>query len=636
MGNVLMEAFFRAYIFLEKRKKSIIIVSFLGTYIWGFWVYYCIYGLSWDKAMSYAFGLFAVDAKTPDEIANAFINYDTNLVKSTTDWMQVYTVAIVAKVVVALTVVLIYIREILSWLYRGFVTFRGNHTIVVGLGRNSRFFINSMLEKREHQHKIMAFEMDEENHYLETYRNKRVSIVVEDVERKLNALNLEKCQNIFISTGSDEKNIYYALKFLETFKAIDNTQKQKLLVHIQDRTLRNFYSDTGVLHNCNVELKVFSFNKESARMLFQKHAIDGDSSKESENNKEIEIHVIGEDDLSISMVVEACKIAHLPNEKRLTINCIAKDTTPLKQKIDYSFPEINEIENINIVYKNIDPDTKAFYDGKNELWRDVKNLKHLFYCYDDIMKNIKIATKVKDVTFLRRGEEGGKINFHIATMNHQKIAKEIEVTSNQNVFVFAKADEICSYDNLINNETDEIAKLINYDHFKASGGVGYTKEQIAKIKNSDDLWRETLINDKKSSMGQAIHIKIKLNYLGLKVSKNRTLNKEILLSENQKKIYKSLEIKDVSHLKFSNKMRKKLDQLAMSEHNRWMALLQMMDYQLSKDGIKDKAQKYHPLLKPLSEFSEEELKGYALYDINSVLEIAKYEAYVGNEIKNIN
>ena len=624
MGNLLMEAFFRAYIFLEKRKKIIGFLTFISTGAFATYLYMSSYGLSFNQAVSHTLSIFTTDVEIPN---------GTSLKEAES---KLYTTAIVAKIVVLLTIALIYIRDILSWLYRWFVTFRGDHTIVVGLGRNSRFFINSMLEKREHQHKIMAFEIDEENSYLETYKNKRVSIVVEDVERKLNALNLEKCQTIFISTGSDEKNIYYALKFLETFKAINNTQKQKLLVHIQDRTLRNFYSDTGVFHNCNVELKVFSFNKESARMLFQKHAIDGDSSKQSERNKEIEIHLIGEDDLSISMVVEACKIAHFPDGKRLTINCIAKDTTALKQKTDYSFPEINEIENIKIVYKNIDPDTKEFYDGKNEIWRDVKNLKHVFYCYDDIMKNIKIATKVKDITFLRRGEEGGKINFHIATMNHQKIAKEIEATSKENTFVFAKADEICSYDNLINNEIDKLAKLINYDYFKASDGAGYTEEQIAKIENEDDLWRETLINDKKSSMGQAIHLKIKLNYLGLKVSKNRTYSKETLLSENQKKIYKALEIKDVSHFEFSDKMRKKLDQVAMSEHNRWIALLQMMDYQLSKDGTKDKAQKYHPLLKPLAKFSEEEMEKYVLYDVNAVLEIAKYEAYVGNEIKHIN
>jgi len=620
-----MEVIFKLYRWAEKYRIEIVGFFFAVSFVMGFFIYLVIYGLTFWDTLSYSLGLFAMDVKTPSEISDVAIPID----KINPYWYTIFIASTLAKFTVVLGVFLLFFRSWLSRWYSSRVIVNGDHTIVVGLGRNSRFFINSMLEKREYRHKIIAFEIDEENPYLETYKNKRVSIVIEDVERKLDVLNLEKCQNIFISTGSDEKNIYYALKFLETFKAIKNTQKQKLLVHIQDRTLRNFYSDTGVLHNYNIELKVFSFNKESARILFQEHLINGNSSKESENSEDVEIYVVGEDDLSISMVVEACKIAHFPDEKRLTINCIGKDTTAIKQKTDYSFPEIHNIENINIVYTNISPDTKEFYDGENELWRDIKNLKHVFYCYDDIMKNIKIATKVKDVTFLRRLEEGKRINFHIATMNHQKIAKEIDSTSQENVFIFAQAEEVCSYNNLINNDIDKIAKLINYDHFKANS----TKEEIAKIKNADELWKETLINDKKSSMGQAIHIKTKLNYLGLKVSKSRTTNKERLLSENKKKIYKALEIKDISDFKLSAKMRKKLDKLVISEHNRWIALLQLMDYQLSKDGIKDKVQKYHPLLKHLSEFSEEELKGYALYDINSVLKIAEYEAHVGNEIK---
>jgi len=628
MGNLLMELLYRAFIYAKKYRMEIIGLFFAVSFFMGVIIYSVVYGLTFWDTLSYSLGLFAMDVKTPSEITDLAIPID----KINPYWHSIFIASTLAKFTVGLGVFLLFFRSVLSHWYASRVIINGDHNIVVGLGRNSRFFINSMSEKREHRHKIIVFETDKEHEYLDKYKNKRVSIVLEDVEMKLDDLNLEACKNVFISTGSDEKNIYYALKFLERFKGTDSTTK--LVVHIEDRTLRNFYSDTGVFHDSNVELKVFSFNKESARILFQKHAIDEKSS--DEKSKEIKIHVIGEDDLSISVIVEACKVAHFSDEKRLTINCIGRDTTAIKEKIDYAFPEIDKIKNIDIVYLNIDPDKKEFYDGENELWREIDNLKHLFYCYDDILKNIKIATKVKDVTFLRRAEEGRKINFHIATMNHQKIAKEIEATSKENVFVFAQAEEVCSYDNLINNEIDELAKLINYDYFKASDGDGYTKEQIAKIKNADDLWSNTLINDKKSSMGQAIHIKTKLNYLGLKVTKNRTLNREKLLSENRKKIYKALEIKDVSNFELSDKMRKKLDKLAVSEHNRWIALLQMMDYQLSKDGTKDKMQKYHPLIKPLSEFSKEEMEKYAPYDVNAVLKIAEYEAHVGNEIKHIN
>lgn len=616
----MMEFIFRLYIFLDKRKSVIITIGFIGTFIWGFWVYLEIYGLSVDKAVSYAIGLFAVDAKTPDEIENAFSESNITMVKNTHEWVQVYTVSIVAKIVVLLTILLIYIREVLSLLYRNFVIRFADHTIVIGLGRNSRFFINSMLEKKEYQHKLIAFEINQENEYLDIYRDKKISIVADDVEKMLDSLNLEKCQNIFISTGSDEKNIYYSLKFLEKLKK--SNKIQKLLVHIEDRTLRNFYSDEGILHNFGVDLKVFSFHKESARILFQKHALDGELDDIIQSSKEFAIYIVGDDDLSISILLEASKVAHFPNGNRLSINCIAKDTKILEKKVKYAFPEMDKIEHIKINYINLDTEGDEFY--KADIWKDIKNLKHVFYCYDDVLLNIKIATKVKDRVFLRRESETQGVQFHIATMNHKKISAEIEQSSPTNLFVFAKAEEVCSYENLLNNDIDRIAKLINYDYYKINPKKsGYTKEQQDRIHNADDLWTETLINDKKSSTGQAIHIRTKLKFLGIEViSADEELSTEALLKKNRQIIENALALED-GFVEI-------LDKLTISEHNRWMALLMTMDYQISEDGKKDKKQRLHPLLKPFSKFSDKERAEYVGYDVNAVLELAKYEAEIGN------
>jgi len=612
--KLFMEGFFRFYLFLDKRKSIIIAIGFIGTFLWGLWIYYDIYKLSLDKAISYALGLFAVDVKVPDEITNAFADNNTTLVKSTNDWMKVYTVSIVAKFVVLLTILLIYIRDVLSFFYQKLIIRGGEHTIIIGLGRNSRFFIDSMLEK--FPHKLITFETDKENPYLDKYKNKRVSIVVKDVEKMIDDLNLDEVKNIFISTGNDRQNIYYALQFLERLEKNDNFGK--LLVHIEDRTLRNLYSDKGTLDSHGIEMNVFSFYKESARMLFWKYALDGSDDEIITSSKPFTINIIGADDLTVSLVVEASKLAHYPKGNHLYINVIAKDTSSIQDKLEFAFPEMGKIKNIHITYIDLDDTTIEFYKPNHDIWNSI-NLKHVFFCYDDITRNIRIATKVSNYTYLRRKEEAKAIKFHIATLNHKRIAKKLNASQHQkNLSIFAQAEDVCSYKNLLDNDIDTIAKMIHYDYCKETLNKGETLE------SEDKEWKNALINDKKSSIGQAIHISTKLKYLGLTVKKdNRGLSVKRLEELNSELLHKMLEIRKINNARV-------LDELVFCEHNRWMALLMLMDYQYKDIPKKDKPQRLHPLLKPFNTFSIEERDKHLLYSKNALFKIANYQARLGN------
>jgi len=606
--NLTMEAFFRFYIGVDRYKSVVITLFITISLLWGLYVYMVYYHFGFIQSLTYTLGLFAVDAKSPTEIADAFIDtgYTAEMVRDAREWVAVYWVSLFAKFTLLLTVLLLYVRGVLSNVYRAWIKNRGGHTIVVGLGRNSRFFIDSMLEK--FPHKIMVFETDKENPHLYRYQNKRVSILLKDVEKFMDKLNLENAKNVFISTGSDRRNIYYALHFLKQLRG--NKNFGKLLVHIEDRTLRNLYSDKGTLDSHGIDMNVFSFYKESARMLFWKDALDGNDNSIIGSSQPFTINIIGEDDLSVSLVVEASKLAHYPKGNHLYINVIAKDTSPIKDKIEFAFPEMSQIENIHLNYIDLDDKTIDFYNPMADIW-NAKNLKHILFCYDDITRNISVATKVSNYTYLRRKEDAKDIKFHIATLNHKKIAKRIELSKERNLSVFAKAEDVCSYKNLLDNDIDTMAKMIHYDYCMEE------RCNKSELESEDDEWKKALINDKKSSIGQAIHIPLKLKYLGLIAEKDsRSLSVQRLIELNIEAIDKSLE-------------NRSLDALVFSEHNRWMALLRLMDYQYADILKKDKSQRLHPLLKPLSEFSSEEKESHMVYNKNAIFKIAVYQAKLG-------
>ena len=656
-----MEVFFKFYMWADKYKSVVITLFFVLSLVLGLWVYIAYYHFGFARALNYTFCLFAVDVKTPSEIVDAFGDINATAVKEAGEWSRVYYVSLLAKLTVALTIFLLFIRRMLSWLYRYIVIKRGGHTIVVGLGRNSRFFINSMLEHEKH--KMIVFEKSKENHYIEHYRNKRLALVKEDVETMIDDLNINEARNIFISTGDDEINIYLAMKL--RIQLEENSKNLKnFIVHIEDRTLRNLYGDKKALHSKNVNLRPFSFYKEASRQLFKEHALEGDDCEIMNSETAYGILIVGNSDLTVSLISEACRLSNLPKENRLTIYCIGSNMEALKKNVYYAFPNIDALRHVTIEYIESDSRSQEFY--KQDVWR-TENLTHIIYAEDSVIENVRISTKVSDVTYVREKKNIAKTKFHIGTMNHVKTAEEINKEfKDSNVFTFAQADKICSRKNLLFNGVDEVAKMIHYayesSHYREHKGK-ITKEAV------DRFWRDASVNDKRTSLAQAIHINTKLKALGLKrkrVIENVTLFKEKRLSTLFRKNVKMLNSKLKDDMEFFGLTKHKLHEMEEAyktrkngvadgyffpeeyktnfervlrmEHNRWMTILILMDNILDDEAKnlesdERKLLKKHHLLKPFDKFESNEEKIYIINDIHAIKNIARYLALTGYEIE---
>jgi len=684
MGNTIMETFFRVYMFLDNYKYRI--VGFMWLVFWslGFFIYYHIYGLDIYSSAGYALEQFAVSVKTPYEIKDLILAennstfimvdlinnkmiQDTScsicFLEHTKSWYYIYLVAIGAKVTLFLTIILFYFRKFLSIIYRKLVIWRGEHTIVVGLGRNSRFFIDSMLETKALKHHLIAFETDKNSPSLAKYKNERVSIVVGEVEGMMKSLNLSKCKNVFISTGSDKQNIYYALEFIRLLPE-ENKHFNKLVLHIENRTLRNLYADGNILSSKNIDIRIFSYYKESARLLFQNYPLEGNDKRGSkkdiiENGEDFSINVVGNSELVVSVVMEACRLAHYPKQNRLTINCIDRDIDSLEEKINYAFPEIKELKSLNIYIKYIklDKDSLTFYqDG---IWK-IKNLKHIILCEDEIADNISMSTRLREITYLRYEREA---QINIASMNHTKIASKVnKMGKGENIYSFARADEICSVENLLENYLDRIGQMISHlystKHLREQGNlkVAHTVELNSILSDtSKNTWIKAPIYHRRSSVGQALHIGIKLKILGLKTQKatNTTdltwRNRKIFNEKLKTSLYDlNLWCKDFLKLEeeyinresitanryFPEKYNNVFEELLNIEHNRWMAVLILMDNIYDEDAKNKNRQKLkvHHLLKPFNKFETAYEKSHIVNDINALLNIPLYLAKVNYEI----
>ena len=115
-------------------KSDYTVIYILGglSVILGWAVYYCIYGLPLLESIIYGVQLLAMDVKTPFELDGT-----PNLAYAS----LIYVPALLATMTLGLGIVALIVNHSSSVQYLKNIIRNGGHTIVVGLGRNSRFFI---------------------------------------------------------------------------------------------------------------------------------------------------------------------------------------------------------------------------------------------------------------------------------------------------------------------------------------------------------------------------------------------------------------------------------------------------------------------------------------------------------------
>lgn len=662
----MLKLWYELYIWVEKSDyKMIKILGALALGL-GFYVYKFIYELPPLESFTYSTQLFAMDIKTPFELKEFLVALHgkdalcdvagvLNPLKESAShwWGLIYAASLFATLTLVSSIGLLLFRNKISTFYLKHLIKEGSHTIVVGLGRNSRFFINSLLETEKH--KVIVFERDKENAYIGQYKSKEIAVVTSDINEMLNDLNMENAKNIFISTGNDEQNIYLAMRFIAQLKDQDH-KIQKLLVHIEDRTLRNLYDDGKALDKKNIDLRLFSFYKDSSRMLFQEHPLEGDDQSLMDSGEDFHIVIVGNSEFSISLIAEACKRSDLPKGNKLHIHWMGKDKEGFEKRVYYAFPQIGTLEHVQLHFDEVDTQAIEFYE--HPVWKE-ENITHVIYADEVTLENIRIATKVSNITYLRDQSKIQKTKFHIATMNNVKIAEELRnEIKNKNVFTCAEANKVCSAENLLFNSTDEISKFIHYAYASKHFRVNDLK---IHLKGVNRVWREASVNDKRASTAQAIHIDTKLKALGLRKEKatketsldtlykanKRLLNAKLQADMNRFGLTKEkLEEMEEAYQKRKDETVKEgyffpkkdsdtlLENLVRMEHNRWMTALKMMDYIQADEATNQtrevrKQFKHHHLLKPFSEFKTNEEKIYVINDLNTIKNIARYMALTG-------
>ena len=637
-----------------KNRWWFILFWFLTTYIIGFFGYYMI-------IPKYPNEPFVSDSIYLSALVWALIN----MIDQSTDNLMNFLI-LISKVMSILGVFfIIAVTFLKDWLSNlKLQTIRKiPYQLIIGLGKNNRDY----LENETNFDETIIIDVDANNPYISMYKDRGLGVFIGTVDEYFtdaSKIDISKICHIIISVGDDRINIEIAEKINKFFeKASGEKEKEnplKIFIHLENRTFLSLFSQNNLLSDINpsIEFKPFSYNDLAVRSLLQEHSLYGDFDDLINKDKDstFRMVVIGEGNLAERVIYYLGILAAFPQGNQCEIHIIGENSENFVDRLDALYSEMESISWISLISHNKKLFSKDFYH--DAIWH-CECLTNVFICDDDESKNLELAISLYEKVYMEEANKKTlKTKIHFALFNNTLLGAYID--KNKDVFLqfnpFAEHSQICTKEVIMDETNEIIAKLIHQGYKN-----GYKPNNKIDIKEANNKWKEEKSYFKReSNKAQALHMKVKLDYLGL-VAEESKFSSDILLKHNQKVfkgyeqffydtlkinckrfsvLSKQLERKNVTAIqknimvKFFEKVLhsdNEVCKLAISEHERWNAFHCMNGWKYNAKINKDL--KMHDCLIPFREFKEYEIKKTIMYDLYSVLYIPNYLADAGYALK---
>ncbi|QSZ42183.1 hypothetical protein GJV85_08680 [Sulfurimonas aquatica] len=534
------------------------------------------------------------------------------------------------------------------------------HTVVFGLGEFSTALLENDMHSQEN--KYIIFEKNMQNEKIEHFRKSGMGVVEGDVfdEEQLSKLNFDTMDYAVIALGNDRLNVELATLIMDYYATKEIKSPIKLVVHIINQDLNAVFHQNIVATSnkeSQIDIQTFSFYEAAADTFFSENYVDGQTNEIIESSEGYNIAIVGDGELALNMIYQIAKLAHLPNENKLTIHLVDKNADVFRKKVIKRYSGIEHVLALEVVAKS--SETIEFYDNE-DLWF-TNNLTHAVVCYDDEEKNIQIAIDLFNKTYIADAHDM-KTRVSFAIFNAYKMSNKINVNKEafKQFFTFGNVKEICTRENLLDEKNDLLSKLVHNayaDNYKPMDI--HDLNDIEVLKKIHDKWYDSSkLSDKLSSKAQSKHIPMKLKALGLQQVKSQKSQNELLMinraildatlkqdrnslnldnerlqnySHQLPKLWGSEEDKNsIDIMYFPQEYKTMFEKLIRAEHNRWNAFHYLNGWKYKE--VKSKPKKEHDCLLPLKEFKKKELQLTILYDMYAILYIPNYLANAGYEI----
>ncbi|OLO42411.1 hypothetical protein BTR23_04110 [Alkalihalophilus pseudofirmus] len=425
------------------------------------------------------------------------------------------------------------------------------HHVICGLNKYSVQLAKDLLERH---HQVVVIEKDSTNPYLSVVKSNGGSIFIGDPrnDRILEQARIHTCSFLTIFTDNDTDNLEICLHVQDLLdQSKYKNANTKVMIHLFEKELEPVIDKLdAIIDRKVIDLQIFNIYEHKAKLLFEDYPL-----YKLEQKNTLHLLIVGFDQLGENVLLQACKIAHFGNRKKLKISVVDKEVKEKKSWFKARYPKMNKVAEIEFI--EVDMKDNAFYEM---LANQYFSVNYIAVCLEDeqqaLIRSLLLMKTYKDTPIVVNISEDINLADWI-NGNRDKF---------ENIYRFGAINEIASTSVIIDEELDNIAKVIHKEYCLSA--------------NKNISWHSLSIFGRGSNRAQADHIDTKLALMGL-IKEKTSLDTQGGLTLDD-----YLSVVD-NHL----------ERLAEAEHDRWNAYHFINGWDVCPPEVnRDEDKKLHPCL----------------------------------------
>ena len=384
---------------------------------------------------------------------------------------------------------------------------RRKHTVVCGMGTKGLQLVRDL---RRAGHRVLVIEKDRDNPFVAACDALGAVVLIGDSTNPetLRQARLEHAESLVAVSGQDGANVEIAVRAHQLLSHIGRPATRTLpcYLHIVDLELRTLLRQHRALAQLpsGLDVEIFNVFENGARLLLRNHFLDYDKAISEENDpRQAHLIVVGFGNVGESVVLQAVKLAHFPNEKKLRLTVIEKEAELRRRRFLVRYPSFEELcETSFMACHAEDPLLLA----KMEAWCKERNsIVTLVVCFDDDSHSLSFAFSLLNTLrsyaipiFVRIESDTGLAQLVADVKRHSTLPRRI--------YAFSKIEDACSLEVVVHERLNQFAQKI-HDGFRRK------RKQQSDYRADDPAvrpWKELDPDFKDSNWQQAEHIPLKL------------------------------------------------------------------------------------------------------------------------------
>jgi hypothetical protein len=474
---------------------------------------------------------------------------------------------------------------------------RGNHVVVCGLNEQNLHVISKLRGRGD---SVVVIDMNPVNELLSSAEEVGAITLTGDATtaNMLRKAVVDRAKYLIIREADDGRNVQIGLGAIpvRTQRGRPGSAALHCFLHLTHLDLRHLFRQHGVLakKNDQIVLHLFTTYENSARILFKNCPLEPFKFG-PDDPRSVHLVIIGFGQMGESVALQAAKIGHFANGRKLRLTVIDRRAKARKELLYTYCPYFAEVCDAEFIEGEAEDPALA---AKMVNWsEDAGSITTFAICFDDDARSLAFALRL-----MRRIDRRASIRVRmassagLATLIHRETGSP-EIP--RDLTAFGGLNEANEVELIIEEELDSQAKAIHEDFVERRMREGDRPEKNSALVPWNRLGDDFV----ESNRQQADHIKIKLSAIGCYSSppKNET------------------------PYQFSEKG--EIELLARMEHARWLAERRLAGWEFSP-GEKDEKRKTSPYLVEWAQL-EEKVKDY---DRQAVRDIPRFLALINERI----